>query len=259
MLLEDIIWHRHPTLCSVSHRGSQSRYHINSTFFNKARTSLPICVPVPLLVLESDWPLPPISPMYTLYGCPRLTRGPQVRCSLNFNAVSVLILYVSCWQMAYASVLDASPSNLRHHHSDCPGNPHIIRIGDYWNCESSKIHSDFVSDFGIWFVILGFVARYDTYSVRVWFSFRPLSLPPFRCSWVLITTTPFNALYLVLFTLYLCPWISLCALFIMYYSTNQSRISCGWMKTANPQDTSFLLSSTHFGWQRRCTTNQCVA
>jgi len=89
MLLEDIIWHRHQTLCSVSHRGSQSRYHINSTFFNKARTSLPICVPVPLLVLESDWPLPPISPMYTLYGCPRLTRGPQVRCSLNFNAVSV--------------------------------------------------------------------------------------------------------------------------------------------------------------------------
>ena len=114
MLQEDIIWHRYQTLCSVSHRGTHLQYHIKSSFFNKSCASLPICVPVPLLVLESDWPLPTISPMYTLYGCPRLTRGPQVRCSFNFNAVSILIcirltdgIRICAWRLAFKL---ASPS-----------------------------------------------------------------------------------------------------------------------------------------------------
>ena len=93
MLQEDIIWHRHQTLCSVSHRGSRSQYHFKSSFLNKTCASLPLCVPVPLLLLELDWPLSTISPMYTLYGCPRLLRGPQVRCQIDQNTVYILRLY----------------------------------------------------------------------------------------------------------------------------------------------------------------------
>ena len=76
---EDIVWSRHQLLCRVSHRGIRSDYHVTSSFFNRARELLPLCVPVPLLLLEADWPLPPISHKYTLYGSPRLQRGPQVR------------------------------------------------------------------------------------------------------------------------------------------------------------------------------------
>ena len=80
---EDIVWSRQQSLCRVSHRGIRSDYHVTSTFFNRARQLLPLCVPVPLLLLEADWPLPPTSQIYTLYGSPRLQRGKQVTSELS--------------------------------------------------------------------------------------------------------------------------------------------------------------------------------
>jgi hypothetical protein len=80
---EDIVWSRHHSLCRVSHRGTRFDYHITSTFFNRARQLLPLCVPVPLLLLDADWPLPPTSHNYTLYGSPRLQRGTQATSELN--------------------------------------------------------------------------------------------------------------------------------------------------------------------------------
>ena len=44
-----------------------------------------------------------------------------------------------------------------------------MRVGDFWNCESFRIHSDFAVDHGIWFIVLGYVAKSDIFSVRTFF------------------------------------------------------------------------------------------
>ena len=85
---DDIVWNTFPYLCRVSHRGIRPDYHTNSTFMNRSRISMPLSVPIPLLLLETDWPLPSLHQHATLYGCPRLQRGPQVSlASTSFSSI----------------------------------------------------------------------------------------------------------------------------------------------------------------------------
>ena len=157
---DDIIWKDFPYLCRVSHRGIRPDYHTNSTFMNLARISMPLCVPIPLLLLETDWPLPSLHQYATLYGCPRLQRGPQVLLTLTSFFLNHLL------KVLFATACDFTTSHLLHHYSDCGPHRHIIRVGDFWNCDS-LVHTPATKwDSGIWLLVLGFVAKTDDCHVR---------------------------------------------------------------------------------------------
>ena len=150
---DDIVWNTFPYLCRVSHRGIRPDYHTNSTFMNLSRISMPLCVPIPLLLLETDWPLPSLHQHATLYGCPRLQRGRQV--SLNSSSS----FFNNFIQVLFATACDFTTSHLLHHYSDCGPHKHIVRVGDFWNCDSilQTPAGKWVN--GIWLLVLGFVAK----------------------------------------------------------------------------------------------------
>ena len=64
-------------------------------------------------------------------------------------------------KVLFATACDFTTSHLLHHYSDCGPHKHIFRVGDFWNCDSI-VHTPadkWVN--GIWFLVLGFVAKTD--------------------------------------------------------------------------------------------------
>ena len=133
---EDIIWENDPPLCTVLHRARSTHYNTSHSSLNQQRTSFILRVPIPLLLLECEWPCSTSSPQYTLYGCPRLVSGTQV---------------------CFASLLDASPT----HNTNQPlvtwGNSmRQLRSGQAWYCARRRVSV----------VVLGFVAHSTQFHVR---------------------------------------------------------------------------------------------
>ena len=132
---EDIIWNDDPPLCAVSHRARTTQYSCSHSSLNQQRVSFELRVPVPLLLLECQWPCYTYPHHYTLYGCPRLLSGTQV---------------------CFASVLDASPT-----HTSTPPvlesevSMSLLRSGHAWYCTRKRLSV----------LVLGFLAQSSTFHV----------------------------------------------------------------------------------------------
>ena len=133
---QDIIWDNDPPLCTVIHRARGAAYSCEHSSLNQERQPFVLRVPVPLLLLESQWPCFTSPRGYTIYGSPRLLTGAQV---------------------CFGTLLDASPSY-------CTTQPvttwvnsmSILRSGHAWYCPRRRVS----------ILVLGFVAHSSQFHVR---------------------------------------------------------------------------------------------
>ena len=138
---EGIIWEGDPPLCTVIHRARSTHYTTSHSSLNQQRTLFILRVPLPLLLLECEWPCFTSSRQYTLYGCPRLVSGSQV---------------------CFASLLDASPTHTTNQPLVTWGNSMCqLRSGQAWYCARRRVSV----------VVLGFVAHSTQFHVRSVYSF----------------------------------------------------------------------------------------
>ena len=135
LTLEPIVWRDSPDLCLVAHRGLRTEYSTTTTLLNTKWAQLPLWVPIMLLLLEHDWVIERQVGLGSFFGCPRLVFGTQV---------------------AFAHVWDHSTSHSQQsrHAPDCVDDAAVLMVGDYWNCKSNL-----TDDNGIWFLVLGFIAK----------------------------------------------------------------------------------------------------
>ena len=151
MITEPISWSLGQAVCAIAVRGGAATYTQNYVYPARFHQPVPICVPVGMLSLESDWPQQYLYNIGTLYGVPNSTTALKPH-------------YASDWVLQ-------TPTHAAHNSSSVQTLSRLS-CGDAWRCErilrGNTLFNDHQSpcDDHVWFLILGFAARLHDYEVR---------------------------------------------------------------------------------------------